>query len=472
MILIIVLDIVIVGSLLFAARRRVENALPLVAFFVVLMPLEARIVLPGLCDLDAGRVAVVTLLGIFVVRREYAVRGPVPLQGLMCLHCGWALCSTVVALSVATSIKQVVAQVVEYYALYYVFVRSISRTRTIYAVLYAITIAMGVCSLCGLLEAYASWSVLRIFPSELWTTYDNRHDPLYIEWGRGLRIRATFPHPILFGDALAMTIPVALYLLSVFGGHKRRVVLWSTLALMLWAVYKTSSRGPWIAVAVSSLLLVLLVRNRVRQYVTAMAAIASVVLVARPGVSDTILNLYHATQDHASIVGASYDYRHALNQAIADAVAAEPVRTIVGYGLGSFRERGLDIYFSGVVQHYYTCDNNWALFVYETGYGGLLVISLLLLKPVLQTLRQYRTFPRPGRYLCGVFFISLMSFYFLLLSVAGYSWGQQGFMAWILIALSVSYSRIVRREQRAGGERISDVRYRQCQHAGAGSALA
>jgi hypothetical protein len=28
------------------------------------------------------------------------------------------------------------------------------------------------------------------------------------------------------------------------------------------------------------------------------------------------------------------------------------------------------------------------------------------------------------------------------MSVAGYSWGQQGYLAWILIALVISYSRL------------------------------
>jgi hypothetical protein len=34
--------------------------------------------------------------------------------------------------------------------------------------------------------------------------------------------------------------------------------------LMIWAVYKTSSRGPWIATAISCVLLGILVKTRVR----------------------------------------------------------------------------------------------------------------------------------------------------------------------------------------------------------------
>jgi hypothetical protein len=58
------------------------------------------------------------------------------------------------------------------------------------------------------------------------------------------------------------------------------------------------------------------------------------------------------------------------------------------------------------------------------------------------TFRNFWQLPPPESDLCAVLFISLSGFYFLLLSVAGYSWGQQGYMAWILISISVSYSQI------------------------------
>jgi hypothetical protein len=76
---------------------------------------------------------------------------------------------------------------------------------------------------------------------------------------------------------------------------------------------------------------------------------------------------------------------------------------------------------------------------------GLVIMIILLFKPLLMTLNSYRRLPRPERYVSGVLFISLAAFYFLLLSVAGYNWGQQGFMAWILIALSVAYPGVVQR---------------------------
>jgi hypothetical protein len=116
--------------------------------------------------------------------------------------------------------------------------------------------------------------------------------------------------------------------------------------------------------------------------------------------------------------------------------------------MGTFRERGLDINFLDRVQHWYTCDNNWAKFLYETGYGGLLIIGVLLLSPLVMTLKSYKRLVGPQRHLSGVIFIVLVGFYLSLWSVAGYDWGQQGFMAWILISLSVVYPRIVLNDRR------------------------
>jgi hypothetical protein len=441
MITVLFIDVVVVVSLILASRRRVEAALPLFCFYLVLMPHESRIVIPGLFDFSTDRVAILTLLILFLVRRERITRAPIPLKRLICFHVVCALCSSVYSLSVATSAKLLVGQVIEYYLLYYMLVRITSEIHTIYKMLYSMLVAIGICCLFGLLEAYASWSILAIFPSNLWVTYGPT-GLLYIEWGRGLRIRSTFPHPILFGDALAMSIPLVLYLLSVWKHRLQRFVMWTVLLLMFWALYKTSSRGPWIVAVVSCILLFLMIANHVRKYLIVMATVSLIVLCARPGIWQTVVELYRSTLDESSVVGSSYQYRHVVADTVRQAVAKEPGRAMLGYGLGTFRELGLEIDFLNQRQRWYTCDNNWALFLYETGYLGLLSIGMLLFKPLLMMIQSYKRARGAGQNLVCVLFISVAGFYFSLLSVAGYDWGQQGFMAWILISLSVVYPRV------------------------------
>jgi hypothetical protein len=443
MAIILCIQFVIIFSLVLASRRGLENALPVLCFFLVLMPLEARLVVPGLFDFNTMRVSLLTLLVLYFFRGEASNDDPIPMKHLMFLHISWAVCSTLYSLSVATSAKQLISQVLEYYLLYFLIVRTIKNVKTLYNIVFAMTMAMSVCCIFALLEAYATWSILRIFPPNLWITYNGGVDPLYIEWGRGLRVRSTFPHPILFGDALAMSIPLNLYLLSVWEQKWQRILLWIGLVLMFWAIYKTSSRGPWIATILCTTLLFLLVRNQVRKYILTIVLLTVVALITRPGIWSTVEGLYQSTTDSTSPVGSSYLYRDALDETVKDAVAKEPGRALLGYGLGTFRELGLEISFLGSVRRWYTCDNNWALFLYETGYGGLFFVSILLFAPLLIAFKSYLRLPQPENYLSGVLFVSLAAFYFLLLSVAGYNWGQQGYMAWILISLSVSHPRVM-----------------------------
>jgi O-antigen ligase/polysaccharide polymerase Wzy-like membrane protein len=441
MMLVVVLQMFVIASLVWCGRRRTEDALPVFCFFLTVMPLESRLVIPGLFDLTPMRISLLVLLVLFVAHRKPPNPDRLPLKNLMLLHVMWATCSAALSLSVATSIKQLISQVLEYYLMYFLLVRNITKKKTIYKILYAMMMAITICCIFALLEAYGSYSILRIFPRDLWITYNGGLDPLYIELARGLRVRSTFPHPILFGDALAMSIPIALYLLSIWREKMQRTLLWAGLLLMAWAIYKTSSRGPWMGAGACCTLLVLMVKNRLRRYLFIVAGLLLIVLLARPGIWDTMSSIYSVSTDTTSPVGTSYLFRHALNEAIKQAVRRDPRRFLLGYGLGTFREQGLDINFLGEVSRWYTCDNNWAAFLYETGYGGLLIMFVLLGKTLLIAWRGYRRLPAPEDHLSGVLFISLGGFYFLLLSVAGYSWGQQGYMAWVLISLAVSLSR-------------------------------
>src|SRR6185312_16690305 len=101
MILIICMQCVIVLSLAIAARRSLENTLPVFCFFLVLMPLEARLVIPGLFDFNTMRLSLLTLLVLYFARGERSADdSPLPLKHLMVLHIVWAVCSTAYSLAV------------------------------------------------------------------------------------------------------------------------------------------------------------------------------------------------------------------------------------------------------------------------------------------------------------------------------------------------------------------------------------
>ena len=97
---------------------------------------------------------------------------------------------------------------------------------------------------------------------------------------------------------------------------------------------------------------------------------------------------------------------------------------------------------------WFTCDSAWVLFMYETGYVGCLIMFFLLLRPAVIALNSYRKLPRPARYFSLTCFCSLLSFYISMISVAIYAWGQSGYMFWICVSMTVSFTLVQDREQR------------------------
>lgn len=451
MLLICAIDLIVVITLVVLANRRgLEHALPPFVFFVTLLPEECRIPLPGLFDLYTHRLALIVLAILFFTGKKKGLAGPLPLKNLILLHAGWLLLSTAVSIAFMTSVKQLIAQVIEYYAVYYIFVKSISDVRTIVKIAFAMTAAICVACICGFPEIHNGWSVLSLFPAELRQTYGNS-DGLYAELtDRGIRMRSTFPHPILFGGAISMTIPLALYLLTAVKSRFQKGFLYFSLLMMFWCIYKTTSRGPWLATVLSLGLLIVAGKGKLRKQIVALVILVVLALLARPGVADTIWNTYLATMSTETQMGASFEYRPALFRTVNKSLRDQPLRGVLGFGLGSFRQAGLIIELPSLdieTHRWYTCDSAWILFAYESGYVGFLIIAALLFKPVIMTFRSYRKLPKRDRNFSAVCLSCFVSFFFVMVSVAVYGWGQSGFMLWTMIALTVSYSGLKRQEQ-------------------------
>ncbi len=82
----------------------------------------------------------------------------------------------------------------------------------------------------------------------------------------------------------------------------------------------------------------------------------------------------------------------------------------------------------------------------ETGYLGLLILAWLLVKPALIALKYFQQIPQPENALSFTFFVVMAAYYFMMTNVNMYSWGQNGYMLWILIGLSMACGRLSRTE--------------------------
>jgi hypothetical protein len=451
MALIVAIDLIVVGTLVaIALTKGFERALPFFAFVITLVPGESQIPLPGLFALTTQRVAIITLAALYLFLRNSSSgttrNHATPLKYLILLTLGWNLISTVESIVFTTSLKIVLSNTFDFYLVYYIFTRTVSNVRTIHKILYAFVAALTVCCVFGWFEAYFSWRVIDLFPSAVYRFTAGQGGLLSDD-----RIRSTFPHAILFANGLALGIPWALYLLNFAKSGLQRAYLWLAIILMFWNTYKTMSRGPWLALVISLILLLLLSQAKIRNRVVVISLLTILVLVIRPGVWQTIKDTYSDTLDVESARGQSYQYRYTLMRAGREVLAKNLGRSAWGFGPESFYYLGLEGEdpSSGHIVKYESCDSAMVELMVDTGYVGLLLVMALLLKPTLVSLRGFTSLPKPANLLCLALFINLVAYIFLMVSVMNFGWGQQTYMLWIILALSMVYPRL------AGTESLS-----------------
>jgi hypothetical protein len=439
MALVIIINLVVLAVLCrIALTSGLERALPFASFMLVFIPIESSIPL-GLFELTTQRLIIAVLLFFyFYSGRAEANRRfilPMPLKVLIVIHICWCALSTINSVDPLMSIKKSVSIIVEYYALYFVFWRTISSTETIRKIILGIVLAMIVCSVFGAFEAYGSGNVLTLLPKA------GHHFDMTAEKDREIRVQSTFDHPILFGAALATGITLSFYLLSVAQTRRQRILLWLGVMLMFLNIYKTSSRGPWLDVILACVLLGLFARGNIRKYIFTIGLLAITACVVRPGIWSTVKGIYDNSFDMNTSTGTSYEYRYALQHAVIHKLLESPGRTLWGYGLESFYDLKVEGDFIGQSHIFLSCDSSWSELMIETGFVGLFIIVLILFKPAWSAFRDFRRLPAPDRYLSLVLLVNLLVFYFQMYSVGMYSWGQNGYMLWILIAIVFTYPR-------------------------------
>ncbi len=421
-----------------------EAALPFFTFLVILLPGEARIDFGDMFELTATRAIAATLLVLYIVFGNQHPQSDrvqrLPLKVLLILYGGWCIVSTVDSVVFATSLKTVLESVLEFYLVYYVFAKSVSRVQTVHKILVAAVAALVVCCVFGVMEQYTGWKVIDLFPEVTHRFVAGAGGRL----GDSGRIKSTFPHPILFANALALGIPWALYLLNLSKIAAQKACLWVAIIMMSWNMYKTLSRGPWLALALSLFLLLLFSSGSLRKHLAVIILLTVSALIIRPGVWETLRNTYVETLDPESARGGSYQYRYDLMRLARQVLAQNPGRAAWGFGPNSFPELNLEAENpdTGHWDKFESCDSAFVEVMLDTGYVGLFLVVALLLRSALLAWKGFKNLPPPANFLCLLFLINIGAYAFMMLSVENFGWGQQTLMLWILIALAVAYSRV------------------------------
>jgi len=441
MALIILLDLATVGWLVAVAYSKgFANTLPIAAFLLMIFPVETRIQLPGLFDLTTQRVIVLVLCGLYLAlgrnEGDAELSDPLPLRFLLFGLVAWMLVSSAESVVPATSFKSTLSQSFDFCTVYFIYVRGIRNREVFMKVLQGFVAGVFLCCIFGVIEIYADWRVSSLFP-----VVAGRFSGLDDLNLRGSRVQSTFGHAILFGAALAMAIPMTLYLLSIATRSKEKVYLWTAVALMSLCLYKTNSRGAWIGMLLSLVVLVLLGSARLRKVIAILVAFTVLVLVVRPGIRDSILSLYGATKDPDSLQGESYRWRYTLYHIAFQELARDTGRSLWGYGPESFYFLGLTTEFllDGEMHtvKVESCDSAVVELMMDTGYVGLLLVAVLFGSAAVIGFRQYPALLERSESPYPTLLAGLVAFIFLMTNVELFGWGQQAYMLWIILAMMI-----------------------------------
>lgn len=448
MMLVILVDLLALVLLLRSGvRKGVENALPIATFFLILLPEESKLPILGLFDITSQRFVTLVLLAMVMVQRKPSGRGYLraPLKGFVVAIAVWWAISASASIASTESLKALLALLLDYLTIYWIVATNISSVQTVRRLLVGSVAGLVLSSIFGIVEAYGNWSVVSLFPTEIHRF--GASGGLYLDDARGIRIQSTFGHPILFGSALAIGIPMTLYLLSSSKKTFEKVWLWSGVLLMFVCIFKTSSRGPWLALGLSLFIFLLFGCAQIKKYVVVIGLIAVAAVVIRPGVGQTLLDDYLSTVDDHSSQGQSYQYRYALYELVMEKLASEPPRMIWGYGEQSFPYLHLSGTIDGRGMEFVSCDSSIAALLVETGYVGLLLMGSFLGYVLFVAAASYKRQASPYDQVPLLFFVNLLAFYFEMTNVAILGWGQQTIMLWVTIALTLIYPELVRQQK-------------------------
>jgi hypothetical protein len=423
-------------------KNGLAAVLPIYIFLMIFIPENAQFQIFELFDLTIQRTTTITIILLSVFSSNKATNNRIQLKYLILIVIITSVISNAYSVVPSISFKRMLAYTFEFYVLYFVLCKYINDIHTITKILISIHLAITLTCLIGIIENINGWSLSQLFPSELGRfSFLNRST-----LARVGRIKSVFPHPILFGGAIALTLPITFHLLNISKTKISKIILWISLLLMLFCLWKTTSRGPWIAAAIAILLLFIFY-PATRKFILIIAVLGILVLIARPGIWLSLQNIARATFDPSTPLGSSYSYRYVLLNVVQEALSSDAMRFILGYGQDSFFHLGLEAELNERIHRFLSCDSSWIKILIESGYLGLFLSMLIFRKSLVNSVKNSFNLSYRYRNNFIIYMIGMIVFYFMMTNVAIYGWGQNGYILWIMIALTFTNEELMYRPQ-------------------------
>jgi O-antigen ligase len=253
---------------------------------------------------------------------------------------------------------------------------------------------------------------------------------------------STYPHRILLGYAMVMGVAVAMVLSVDLQNKQKKHTMYLVTLLLACAAYFSMSRGPWLGLILTLVILAAIGGKHVRRKVGSIALFAAALLVLRPGVRDTVSSLYSETFDEDSAKGGSYETRWQLWTIAWKEIQVSPGRFLFGFGPVSTENMDLTDYFrdhegygSSMAKIGYTSwDNNYANDLIELGVIGFLVELLLLARIVYVLITNWFRSDPEGRVFQAGVTVGCLIFMFAMTNVFIFS-PQLKYLFWALVCI-------------------------------------
>lgn len=271
--------------------------------------------------------------------------------------------------------------------------------------------------------------------------FDRHWIPLYpgvifdaLERGDHLRARATFPHPIVLGTFVAMTLPLALSLFLATRGI-RRVAVGAAGIVMVAGLAVALSRAPWLGALVG--LAVFAGLSGLWRRWKPIAAVAGVlaVLVASPlgaPVRDAAVGLVRPeTSQERFVVQVRVD--------LAKRIGGDGIRRPVSSSLDPADRPAFPAVIQGrQIDLGQAIDNTYVREVAQTGLLGLLALVALLVAMLVETIKGALRQEGSTRYLASGLAAAQLVVLLVALTVGTISFSQLGTAFWLAAGAGIA----------------------------------
>ena len=444
MLIVITLMVVCGTAIVKKGLKDMVSTLPVITAMIILMPIRAKINL-GFIDLNMQRLFVLLLILLYLLYTQTEENNSiikswldVPFIYLIILNIIILCISTIFSVNFMVSLKNILMSTAEFFIIYIIFCRLINTPEDVEKIFQSIYISVIILAVFAVIESYTEWNPVTYLPSDGGRFGDNG-----IDIDRGFRPKGVFPASQLLGMTMVLGMTFSCSILACEENLSWKTnIVWMFLPVMGLSLYKTISRGPWVAILVSYFLLFIVSSNKIRKTILIFGGFTGLFIMTNNGVYETIHRIVVQSFDTNTNIGASYEYRNALMDVAIEALSKNSLRTFFGYGPETFFYLNLQRDFLGMHYTFLSCDSSWIQSAIETGLIGFSVLSLLLFSIFLFQIFSIKKLSGKlkNMMVCIVAFNG--SFLFLMSNVAIYGWVQYGHIYWILAALSIMIVKI------------------------------